>query len=134
MIAPVNPDVKEGGMSAYLIIILVYLLALTVLNFIRSRKIKSQEQFMVAGRSLEWQVMVFTLICTWIGSGTFISGRRDSPKAGFTALWMAGRAWVGIIVIYFLAAKIRTFGQYTIGDILEVRYGPVRPPVRGQSR
>src|SRR5512137_2315426 len=111
-------------MSAYLIIILAYLVALTVLNFIRSRRIKSQEQFMVAGRSLKWQVMVFTLICTWIGSGTFISGAEFASKAGFSALWLAGGAWVGIIIIYFLAAKIHTFGQYTVGDVLEVRYGP----------
>ena len=111
-------------MSSYLIIILVYLLALTVLNFVRSRRIKSQEQFMVAGRSLKWQVMVFTLICTWIGSGTFISGAEFASKAGFSALWLAAGAWVGIILIYFLAAKIHTFGQYTVGDVLEVRYGP----------
>jgi SSS family solute:Na+ symporter len=111
-------------MSAYLYIILLYLLGLTVLNFIRSRRIKSQEQFMVADRSLKWQVMVFTLICTWIGSGTFISGAEFASKAGFSALWLAGGAWVGIIIIYFLAAKIHTFGQYTVGDVLEVRYGP----------
>lgn len=79
---------------------------------------------MVAGRSLKWQVMVFTLICTWIGSGTFISGAEFASKAGFSALWLAGGAWVGIILIYFLAAKIHTFGQYTVGDVLEVRYGP----------
>ena len=72
-------------MSTYLIIILAYLIALTVLNFIRSRRIKSQEQFMVAGRSLKWQVMVFTLICTWIGSGTFISGAEFASKAGFSS-------------------------------------------------
>jgi SSS family solute:Na+ symporter/sodium/proline symporter len=36
---------------------------------------------------------------------------------------MPAGAWLGIVIIYFLAAKIRTFGQYTIGDILEVRYG-----------
>jgi Na+/proline symporter len=69
--------------------------------------------------------MVFTLICTWIGSGTFIAGAEFASKAGFSALWLAAGAWVGIIIIYFLAGKIQTFGQYTIGDILEVRYGPV---------
>jgi len=112
-------------MSSYLYIILAYLVVLTVLNFIRSKRIKNQEQFMVAGRSLKWQVMVFTLICTWIGSGTFISGAEFASKAGFSALWLAAGAWVGIILIYFLAGKIQTFGQYTIGDILEVRYGPL---------
>jgi SSS family solute:Na+ symporter/sodium/proline symporter len=111
-------------MSVYLYIILAYLLVLTALNFVRARRIKSQEDFMVAGRSLKWQVMVFTLICTWIGSGTFISGAEFASKAGISALWLAAGAWVGIIIIYFLAAKIHSFGQYTVGDVLEVRYGP----------
>ncbi|MGB4704840.1 MAG: sodium:solute symporter family protein [Candidatus Saccharicenans sp.] len=112
-------------MTFYLYIILGYLLILTVINFLRAKKVKSQEDFMVAGRRLKWSVMVFTLICTWIGSGTFISGAEFASKAGFSALWLSAGAWVGIIIIYFLAAKIQTFGQYTIGDILEVRYGPL---------
>ena len=112
-------------MSTYLYIILAYLIVLTGFNFYRARRVKSQEDFMVAGRKLKTSVMVFTLICTWIGSGTFIAGAEFASKAGFSALWLAAGAWVGIIVIYFLAGKIQTFGQYTIGDILEVRYGPV---------
>jgi len=111
-------------MSIYVIIILAYLLVLTGFNFYRARRIKSQDDFQVAGRNLKWQVMVFTLICTWIGSGTFISGAEFAAKAGFSAIWLAAGAWVGIILIYFLAAKIHTFGQYTVGDVLEVRYGP----------
>ncbi|MDD8015871.1 MAG: sodium:solute symporter family protein [Acidobacteriota bacterium] len=111
-------------MSVYLYIILAYLLVLAGFNFYRAGKIKNQEDFMVAGRSLKWQVMVFTLICTWIGSGTFISGAEFASKAGFSALWLAAGAWAGIIIIYFLAAKIHTFGQYTVGDVLEARYGP----------
>jgi Na+/proline symporter len=110
-------------MSLYLYIILGYLLVLTAFNFIRARRIKSQEDFMVAGRKLSLTVMVFTLICTWIGSGTFIAGAEYAAKAGWSSLWLPAGAWFGIAVIYFLAAKIRTFGQYTVGDILEVRYG-----------
>ena len=94
-------------------------------NFYRAFKVRSQDDFMVAGRSLSIRVMVFTLICTWIGSGTFIAGAEYAAKAGWSALWLPAGAWFGIIVIYFLAAKIRSFGQYTIGDILEARYGPV---------
>jgi len=110
-------------MSLYLYIILLYLLILTGFNFYRSRKVRSQEDFMVAGRSLSIRTMVFTLICTWIGSGTFIAGAEYAVRAGWSSLWMPAGAWFGIMAIYFLAAKIRTFGQYTIGDILEVRYG-----------
>ena len=110
-------------MRLYLWIILIYLLVLAAFNFYRSKKIKSQEDFMVAGRKLGIRILVFTLICTWIGSGTFIAGAEYAAHAGWSSLWLPAGAWLGIIVIYFLAAKIRTFGQYTIGDILEVRYG-----------
>ena len=110
-------------MHWYLYIILAYILVLMAFNIIRSRSVKSHEDFMVAGRSLSIRVMVFTLICTWIGSGTFIAGAEYAYKAGFSSLWMPAGAWLGIFIIYFLAGKIRTFGQYTIGDILEVRYG-----------
>ncbi|MFQ6105365.1 MAG: sodium:solute symporter [Candidatus Glassbacteria bacterium] len=111
-------------MSFYLYIILAYLLVLMGFNFYRSKKVKSQDDFMVAGRQLSLTVMVFTLICTWIGSGTFIAGAEYAAQAGFSSLWLPAGAWLGIVFIYFLASKIRTFGQYTIGDILEVRYGP----------
>jgi Na+/proline symporter len=110
-------------MHIYLYIILAYLLVLTGFNFIRSKKIRTQEDFMVAGRQLKMSIMIFTLICTWIGSGTFIAGAEYAARAGWSSLWLPAGAWLGIAVIYFLAAKIRTFGQYTVGDILEVRYG-----------
>lgn len=110
-------------MNWYLYLILAYILILMGFNFYRSFKVKSQDDMMVAGRSLGVKVMVLTLICTWIGSGTFIAGAEFAAKAGWSSLWLPAGAWFGIIIIYFLAAKIRTFGKYTIGDILEVRYG-----------
>ena len=110
-------------MYTYIVIIVAYLIALTVYNFIQARKVKTQDDMMVAGRSLGVTKMVFTLVCTWIGSGTFIAGAEYAYRAGWSSMWMPAGAWVGIAIIYFLAGKIRTFGQYTIGDILEERYG-----------
>jgi SSS family solute:Na+ symporter len=112
-------------MSSYvfLFVILAYLLVLTAFNFYRSRRVKTQDDFMVAGRKLSLTTMVFTLVCTWIGSGTFIAGAEYAYYAGWSAIWQPAGAFLGIAIIYFVAGKIRTFGQYTVGDILEVRYG-----------
>lgn len=110
-------------MNWTVLIILLYLVGLAVYNYLQSRKVRSQDDMMVAGRSLGVTKMVFTLVCTWIGSGTFIAGAEYAFRAGWSSLWMPAGAWVGIGIIYFLAGKIRTFGQYTIGDILEERYG-----------
>jgi SSS family solute:Na+ symporter len=110
-------------MSSYLLVILLYLVLIGIFNFIKSRQVKTQDDMMVAGRNLGLTKMVFTLVCTWIGSGTFIAGAEYAYNAGWSALWLPAGAWLGIAIIYFLAGKIRTFGQYTIGDILEERYG-----------
>jgi SSS family solute:Na+ symporter/sodium/proline symporter len=110
-------------MNIYVIFILAYLLILTGYNLWHSRKKMSRDEYMVAGRNLSMTQMVFTLICTWIGSGTFIAGAEYASYAGWSAMWQPAGAFVGIAIIYFVAGRIRTFGQYTIGDILEVRYG-----------
>ena len=115
---------QSAVMNPYLIVIAAYLLLLAVLNILRSRRVRTQDDMMVAGRSLPMRIIVLTLICEWIGSGSIIAGAELTSKAGISALWMSAGAWVGIILIHFLAAKIRTFGRYTVGDILEVRYGP----------
>ncbi len=109
-------------MTYFLYIILLYLIILFGMNIYRARRVKSGEDFMVAGRTLNWKVMVFTLVCTWIGSGTFIAGAEFAYRAGLSSLWLPAGAWFGILIIYFLSAKIRKFGQFTIGDILETRY------------
>lgn len=110
-------------MNVYLWLILGYLLVLTAFNIVQSRRVRNQDDFMVAGRNLSLTTMVFTLVCTWIGSGTFIAGAEYAYYAGWSAIWQPAGAFLGIAIIYFVAAKIRTFGQYTVGDILEVRYG-----------
>ena len=110
-------------MNAYIYVIIAYLIGLVIYNFYKAKSVSTQDDMMVAGRDLSMTKMVFTLICTWIGSGTFIAGAEFAVKAGWSSLWMPAGAWVGIGIIYFLAGKIRTFGQYTIGDILDVRYG-----------
>jgi SSS family solute:Na+ symporter len=110
-------------MNVYLYLILAYLLILTGFNIYRSRQVKSRDDYMVAGRSLSLTMVVFTLVCTWIGSGTFIAGAEYAYYAGWSAVWQPAGAFLGIAIIYFVAGKIRTFGQYTVGDILEERYG-----------
>src|SRR4030042_3422884 len=77
-----------GAMQWYLLIILIYVLVLMGFNIIRSKRVKSHDDFALAGRSLSIRVMVFTLICTWIGSGTFIAGAEYAYKAGFSSIWM----------------------------------------------
>ena len=108
----------------YLAVILVYLAVLSGVGYWRSRHVQTADDFLVAGRTLPASVLVFTLLSTWIGSGSLFAGAGLGYRTGFAALWQSAGAWVGIALVYFLAPKVRRLAQYTVPDILELRYGP----------
>tara|TARA_Y100000748_G_scaffold64526_1_gene52134 strand:+ start:1000 stop:2499 length:1500 start_codon:yes stop_codon:yes gene_type:complete len=87
------------------------------------KSVKSSEDFMVAGRSLHWYVLVGTLLATWMGSGSLFSGAGLGYRNGLAGLWSSGGAWLGIALIYFISSRIRNFGKVTVPDIFEARYG-----------
>src|SRR5215216_3474066 len=108
----------------YLTAVLVYLGVLVVVGLRQSRHVKSGEDFLVAGRTLPARVLVFTLLSTWIGSGSLFGGAGLAYRAGFPALWQSAGAWIGIAAVYFLASRVRRIAKFTMPDILELRYGP----------
>jgi SSS family solute:Na+ symporter/sodium/proline symporter len=110
-------------MSIYLLAVIAYLAVLSVVGVWRSRTVHTGDDFLVAGRSLPARVLVFTLLSTWIGSGSLFAGAGLGYRAGFPALWQSAGAWVGIALVYFLAPRVRRLAQYTVPDILEMRYG-----------
>lgn len=106
----------------FLWIVLGYLSLLMGISVYKSFAVKGQDDFMVAGRSVPTYKLVGTLLCTWIGSGSLLAGAGLAARVGLSELWMAAGAWVGIILVFFLAAKVRRIAQYTVPDILELRY------------
>ena len=58
----------------YLYAILAYLAVLVGLGIYQARHAKTGDDFLVAGRTLPWHVLVFTLLATWIGSGSLFGG------------------------------------------------------------
>lgn len=77
---------------------------------------------MVAGRSVSTPKLVGTLLCTWMGSGSLLAGAGLAAKIGFSELWMAAGAWVAIVIVFFLAGRVRRIAEFTVPDILELRY------------
>lgn len=106
----------------YLWAIVAYLLFLIVVSAVKSRSVAGQDDFMVAGRGVPALVLVGTLVCTWIGSGSLFAGAGRAFREGFSALWLSAGAWAGIAIVYFLAPRVRRIAQYTLPDILELRY------------
>ncbi|MEX2115689.1 MAG: sodium:solute symporter family protein [Bacteroidota bacterium] len=109
-------------MDIYLIGVIVYLLILGGVGLYSSRSVKTQDDFMVAGRKTSALFLAGTLVCTWVGSGSLFGGAGLAFRMGVSQLWMSAGAWVGIAVVYFLAHRVRRISQYTLSDILEKRY------------
>jgi solute:Na+ symporter, SSS family len=105
--------------GAVLGVIVVTLLSVSLLQL---RGVKTKADYLVAGRSLPAFVLVFTLLSSWIGSGSLLGGAENAYRHGFAALWQGGGGWAGLLLIYFIAPRARKFAQFTIPDLLEARY------------
>jgi solute:Na+ symporter, SSS family len=104
--------------------IIGYVTVLLGVGVWKSRTTKTQDDFMVAGRGVSTWYLVGTLVCTWIGSGSLFGGAGLAFREGIGDLWMSAGAWIGIVIVYFLAHRVRRIAQYTVADILEKRYTP----------
>jgi SSS family solute:Na+ symporter/sodium/proline symporter len=109
-------------MSLYVILLVIIATALLGVAVYRSFLVKTKADYLVAGRTLPAIVLVFTLLSSWIGSGSLFAGAENAYKNGFAALWQPAGGWLGLLLIYFIAPRARKFAQFTIPDLLEARY------------
>ena len=109
-------------MNLYAIVLGIIVLTLLAVSLAGVNKVKTKADYLVAGRSLPAFVLIFTLLSSWIGSGSLLGGAENAYRHGFAALWQGGGGWAGLLLIYFIAPRARKFAQFTIPDLLEARY------------
>jgi len=113
--------VAGGGMMKAAVVATVIAVLLAV-SIWKARKVRRQADFLVAGRTLSWHVLVFTLLSSWIGAGSLFAGGENAYRHGFAALWQPAGGWLGLLVIWRIAGRARRLAQYTVPDLLELRY------------
>src|ERR1700755_1811174 len=109
-------------MNLYAIVLGLIVLTLLGVSLARVSKVKTKADYLVAGRSLSAIVLIFTLLSSWIGSGSLLAGAENAYRHGFPALWQSAGGWAGLLLIYFIAPPPRKFARFTIPDLLEARY------------
>ncbi|MES2391561.1 MAG: sodium:solute symporter family protein [Acidobacteriota bacterium] len=109
-------------MILYAIVLGIIVVTLLGVSLARLGSVKTKADYLVAGRSLPAFVLVFTLLSSWIGSGSLLGGAENAYRHGFAALWQSAGGWAGLALIYFIAPRARKFAQFTIPDLLESRY------------
>jgi Na+/proline symporter len=107
----------------YLIAIFVYLFVLTGIGIYKSRQVKTQEDFTVAGRTLSPWVMVCTMLAVWIGTGSIVGNAGKTYEVGMAALFLPLGTFVGMILLSFIATRARNIEALSVPEIIGRRFG-----------
>ena len=107
----------------YLVSILVYLFLLTGIGVYKSRQVKTQADFAVAGRSLSPWVMVCTMLAVWIGTGSIVGNAGQAYRDGMAALILPIGTFIGMILLSLIARKARAIEVSSVPEIIGGRYG-----------
>jgi len=107
----------------YLVSILIYLLLLTSIGIYKSRQVKTQADFAVAGRSLSPWVMVCTMLAVWIGTGSIVGNAGMTYESGLAALILPIGSVIGMILLTQVAPRARNCEASSVPEVIGSRYG-----------
>ena len=110
---------------AYIIAIGAYLLALMIFGLVVAhKKVKTSDDMVTGGHRIPFIVLVGTLLATWCGGGG-ITGSASVVYTGgpWVGLLTFAAPPIGIILLYFIAGKVRKSNKVTVPEIMEARYG-----------
>lgn len=107
----------------YLVCICAYLLLLAGIGIRQSRRVKSEEDFTVAGRSLSPWVMVCTMLAVWIGTGSIVGNAEQTYKTGMAALILPIGTFFGMILLSLIASRARNIEATSVPGIIQSRFG-----------
>jgi SSS family solute:Na+ symporter len=107
----------------YLIAIFIYLFVLTGIGIYKSRQVKTQADFSVAGRTLSPWVLVCTMLACWIGTGSIVGNAGKAYETGLAALILPVGSVIGMILLTQIAGKARSYEVYSVPEIIGARYG-----------
>ena len=83
----------------YISIIIIYLFTLVGLGLYKARKIKTQSDFAVAGRTLTPWILVGTMLATWMGTGSILGNAGKTYETGLAALMLPLGGVLGVIIL-----------------------------------
>ena len=106
-------------------IVVVYMLAMLYIGWKSSKKIDSNEDFVVAGRRLGPFLMMGTLAATEIGGGSSLGVVQNgmNVKFGISASWYIMAMGLAFAALTFIAPKLRETEVKTVPEYFRRKYG-----------
>lgn len=107
------------------VVIAIYVTAMIAIGWMARRRVRGEEDFLVAGRRLGPWLYGGTLAAVVLGGASTIGGVGLGYQYGLSGMWLVFSIGCGIILISLLfAGRINRIGVYTVSEMLELRYGP----------
>ena len=90
-----------------------------------SKKIKNQDDYFLAGRSLKFFPLMMTLIASQIGGGMILGATEEAYQFGWYVLLYPLGTCLGFVILALGMAKLLyRFNVSTIAQIYDVAYKP----------
>lgn len=105
-------------------VVVGYLVAMIAFGFWGRRRTRDRSDFLVAGRRLGPWLYSGTMAAVVLGGASTIGGVGLGYEYGISGMWLVVAIGSGILVLSLLfSARIQRLGVFTVGQMLELRYG-----------
>jgi SSS family solute:Na+ symporter len=114
-----------GTSTIETVVIIVYFIGMILVGIIVTRKVKTSNDYLAAGRRLPFWLVTATLFATWWGGGTILGGSGEAFHGGFHAvMYDPYGAGLTLILAGFLFMKIVHDAKVnTAAQFFSCRYG-----------
>jgi SSS family transporter len=105
--------------------VVIYLFFTLIIGYWASKKVKTADDFAVAGRKLPFYMSSAALFATWFGSETILGSTEEFLKHGLIGVIEEplGAALCLLIVGFFYAKRMYRTNAYTFSDVFGRRFG-----------
>ena len=103
----------------------IYLILIFALALMARRRVKTEEDYLVAGRRLPLPLATATLLATWFGAGTLLTATDEIRTEGLrvTALEPYGAGLCLILAGLFFAKPLWEMKLCTVSDLYKNKFG-----------
>src|ERR1700689_2133847 len=115
-----------------LLVVIAYMAGILGAGFWARRKATTQDQFLVAGRSVGPWLYSGTLAAIVLGGASTVGGVKLGYQYGISGMWFVFMLGLGIIVLSVVfVERILGLKLYTVPELLGKRYSPSARVVGG---
>ena len=119
----------DSKQTTALVVILIYMaltVAIGLVTSYRKKKVKAQqsnEDFLMAGKSLGVLALAGTLFAANTGGASTIGIAQNIYRDGLSSAWYVIAAGIGFVIVSFVASYFRRSSANTVPQIIGMRFG-----------